>query len=1262
MLSSQLVNVPLDEDIDDYPAAINLARLFQTIDVDQDPSDGITIPVNLRMGSCTAINFNQSIADFSEDLAVLALLQRAGRSQLVNAVAARNRLQHTIDFVRANGRANFLPTANSGADQTVAEGATALLNGGSSSDPDGRLVKFRWTELSSLGLVFDPSVGSSTSVTAPNVVDDQTAVVNLQVTDDEGATDNDQLSLTIVAGAISNLPPAVSAGTDQAVDERNFVQLSGQASDSDGEISSLQWVPVGNEISLDDAGTLNPSFVAPDVDSNTAFIFRLSATDDQGDTASDDVAVTVRNIVENLLPTAFAGNDQTVDEGDTVTLDGRGSTDQDGSVVGFSWSNVSSIPFTIQDANTSQATFVAPQVNSETSVLVRLEVTDDQGASASDELSVLIRNVIENQTPNANAGSDQTVEGGVTVTLNGDSSSDPDGTISQYAWSQILGDPVELSSTSQANPSFQAPMVDQDTSLGFRLTVTDDNGAADSDDVSVLVKTDPTNSNRAPKARFSISPNPADAGSQVVLDGSTSTDPDGDALSYLWREAADSNCGLLFADDRAESTTTTAPDDGSTTCTVVFAVTDAGGLSDSASDTLSVQQDIGDNASFEDCVTQFGDFEACVAACNEFSGNACSLDSLAELCVFDVAGAAPEEFCPAQDSDNDGVNDNQDLCPNTDAGATVDENGCAANQEPPSNPGEGIPDPDTLLGELCSGYDTPQGLQQCLDDRQQDICDQYDPDQSTAFCDEFPPSELPVDPEEVLAGLCSGYDTAEGLQQCLDDGQQAICDQFDPAGDSPFCGDTTPGGLPVDPAELIGDLCSGYGSPDGLQQCFDDAQQSVCDQFDPLSQSPVCSDQSGDGFTARIQFGNSQTDPRSNAVVVTPDENGNIGVVVTPYMFDTATGLYASVPDGQRIDMGVFYGQADADPVAGVGQQQGTVVDGQVAFTYNISDLPASIDGNGYSFQAYYFGPNQNDATRQSSHFVPKEQVLAVPNNNAIGLADAMDDDQSPSDQFDGHPFSPVFVAAVPSNVVQGDGFTARIQFGNSQTDPSSNGTVVTPDAGGNIAVVVTPYVFDTVQDIYTPVPDGQRIDMGVFYGQADADPVAGVGQQQGTVVDGQVAFTYNISDLPASIDGNGYSFQAYYFGPNQNDATRQSSHFVPKEQVLAVPNNNAIGLADAMDDDQSPSDQFDGHPFSPVFVAAVPSNVVQGDGFTARIQFGNSQTDPSSNGTVVTPDGDGNIGVVVTPYVFDIVQDIYTPVPDGQRIDMGVFYGQADA
>ena len=92
-----------------------------------------------------------------------------------------------------------------------------------------------------------------------------------------------------------------------------------------------------------------------------------------------------------------------------------------------------------------------------------------------------------NRLPTADAGPDQTVDAGSVVVLIG-SGSDSDGEIASYEWIQAVGSTVVLSNADQAMASFVAPDVDADTTLTFRLTVTDDHGATADDEVSVTVQ------------------------------------------------------------------------------------------------------------------------------------------------------------------------------------------------------------------------------------------------------------------------------------------------------------------------------------------------------------------------------------------------------------------------------------------------------------------------------------------------------------------------------------------------------------------------------------------------------------------------------------------------------------------------------------------------------------------------------------------------------------------------------------------------------
>ena len=103
-----------------------------------------------------------------------------------------------------------------------------------------------------------------------------------------------------------------------------------------------------------------------------------------------------------------------------------------------------------------------------------------------------VRNTTRNNTnvgPTADAGSDQTVKSEDTVTLNGSNSSDPDYGIPLYAWAQTdEGPSVTLSDSTAVKPSFTAPGVDENTTLTFDLTVTDNGRKTDTDTCKITVE------------------------------------------------------------------------------------------------------------------------------------------------------------------------------------------------------------------------------------------------------------------------------------------------------------------------------------------------------------------------------------------------------------------------------------------------------------------------------------------------------------------------------------------------------------------------------------------------------------------------------------------------------------------------------------------------------------------------------------------------------------------------------------------------------
>ena len=167
--------------------------------------------------------------------------------------------------------------------------------------------------------------------------------------------------------------------------------------------------------------------------------------------------------------TAVAPATLTVQQGQTVTLDGSASLN----ATGFAWAQVAGTPaVTLTNATTAVATFTAPSTT--TTLTFRLTVQGPGGPQTTDT----VVNVEAVAPPVANAGPAQTVQIGDTVTLDGSASTGA----SSFSWSQIGGAAVTLSSTTAVKPTFKMPNTTDP--LIFQLTVT---GPGGSDVASVQI-------------------------------------------------------------------------------------------------------------------------------------------------------------------------------------------------------------------------------------------------------------------------------------------------------------------------------------------------------------------------------------------------------------------------------------------------------------------------------------------------------------------------------------------------------------------------------------------------------------------------------------------------------------------------------------------------------------------------------------------------------------------------------------------------------
>ncbi len=277
----------------------------------------------------------------------------------------------------------------------------------------------------------------------------------------------------------ANIKPTVKAGTDVSINEQQLTALSANATDSDGSIVSYSWTQtVGDSVSLTGVDKAELSFTSPTLTEEAALTFEVTVTDDDGASAKDSVVVTVLPV--NIAPVADAGAEaeQTtwINPEALTSLNASLSSDEDGDIVSYQWSQSSGTTVELTNPDSMTATFT-PALETQTNTLgFSLTVTDNEGAEHSDNVNVYI-----NQYPVAAAGEDAIVETGREITLNGDASTD-DGAISNYLWEQVSGEEVTLTNVEMSQASFTSNFSDDQT-IVLSLTITDDLGLYHKDEI-----------------------------------------------------------------------------------------------------------------------------------------------------------------------------------------------------------------------------------------------------------------------------------------------------------------------------------------------------------------------------------------------------------------------------------------------------------------------------------------------------------------------------------------------------------------------------------------------------------------------------------------------------------------------------------------------------------------------------------------------------------------------------------------------------------
>ncbi len=435
---------------------------------------------------------------------------------------------HTDKVIVTVNQVNKLPIADAGSDITIREQKLVMLDGSASFDPDALdTISFSW--VAPAGIVLDDPTSAKPLFLAPDVSEDTEYTFELTITDKLKAniksvnipsSNNDIVIVTVTA----NKAPVANAGVNQKVRINNLVTLHGEgSSDTDGDVLTYSWkAPAG--IVLTNPTTAKPTFTAPDSDIDKSYIFTLEVSDDLGLKDSKEVTI---EVISNLPPVISTEPIVYVFEGENVSLDASGSTDPDGDVMIFDWFHgnadfINAVPLT--NKTKAVVSFIAPEVEALTYMPIIIRVTDETEDSYQ-TVKVYVKDII-NTVPVADAGADIDANESELGILDGSASSDVEGKPITYLWASAY---LIFDNVTAAKPSFTAPEVVADTTVMVTLVVNDGKWNSAPDTVMVTIK----QVNKLPAA-FAGADIVVNEGDKIILDGSASSDPDGDSISYTW--------------------------------------------------------------------------------------------------------------------------------------------------------------------------------------------------------------------------------------------------------------------------------------------------------------------------------------------------------------------------------------------------------------------------------------------------------------------------------------------------------------------------------------------------------------------------------------------------------------------------------------------------------------------------------------------------------------------------------------------------------
>jgi len=446
----------------------------------------------------------------------------------ITATDAKGHSAHADTTVTVKGMAEQSPTAKIDGPKSATLGKKVTLDGSRSSNPQKGTLTYYWKQEEGPTIPGD-APGRKQKYWDFTTKEPGKYVISLEVSDGPNKSQTDKFELVVAKEIHPPIATIKHPGKEKIGEGEEIIFDGAESTQTDGDKLAYKWTKLDGTAELKLDGNDQPQLHVTGVSGGTARI-QLMVSDGTSESAPAIVQLVVDKA--HAKPTAHISGPATAKADTVVVLSGAESTGE-GEIVSYVWSQPTDggpkTGLSRRDLRKKEITFKPEQAG--TYVFDLIVVDKDGTKSEPATHSVEVKGIV--RPPHAIAellDKNEPATVGKEVKLSARGSVDPQGGALTYKWKQKSGTPVELPADAGEVITIVPP---EPGSYVFELTVVAGENESQPQEVSFVVQAP----NRPPVAAIAEIAS-CEPGEKIILDGSGSSDPDGDKLEYRWSKVS----------------------------------------------------------------------------------------------------------------------------------------------------------------------------------------------------------------------------------------------------------------------------------------------------------------------------------------------------------------------------------------------------------------------------------------------------------------------------------------------------------------------------------------------------------------------------------------------------------------------------------------------------------------------------------------------------------------------------------------------------